>query len=263
MFGSERRLRRLFQARGRARPEHERELLPELMEQYDRMYPRKERSKMSGVLLRKIIAIPAVAVAVGAAACAAPADVEVDVGRSLEVRYEATKAGIEPKAVLDAIKAEVEGSESEGAAAQAKEAGGERATRNVSFRVRREGDSVEVRAEVWGTNLPEASLTDRIRQAVPALKDATIKEEHLQGKVRGTLGEKIGHELFNIDVLDETDVETARQQVMAELAARGVEGKVDVQIEGDGKQRKVKIRVEQEECDPPEGEPPATETQAK
>jgi hypothetical protein len=228
------------------------------------MYPRKERLTMSRVFLRRLIAIPAAVVVVCAAACAAPADVEVDVGRSIEVRYDATKAGIEPKAVLDAIKAEVEGPESEGAAEQAKGASGERARREVSVRVRREGDTVEVRAEVWGTNLPEESLTDRIRQAVPALKDASIKEEHLQGKVRGTLGAKIGHELFDIDVLDETDVETARQQVMAKLAASGVEGKVDVQIEGDGSQRKVKIRVEkQEECDPAESEPSKTDTQGQ
>lgn len=211
---------------------------------------------MSHVFLRRVALIGAAAVIAGAAACVAPAELDVDVGRSVEVRYDASAVALEPSAVADAIKAAA-GVKDEGeAAARTGEGEGERARSEINLRVLRRGDAVEVRAEVWGTSLPEGPLADEIQKSLPALKGAEIKEEHLHGKVRGTLGEKLGHDLFNIDVLDETDVATARRQVMEQLAAQGVEGKVDVQIEGDGTRRKVKVRVEQEDCDP--SEPGAT-----
>jgi hypothetical protein len=251
MFESEteRRLKALFRAEGRVRPEHERELLPELMDHYDRIAEKNERrrTRMSGVLLRRVAVIAAAAVLVGAAACVAPAELDVEVGRSVEVRYDPAAVALEPSAVVDAIKAAA------GVEEQAPPAEGARPKKEMNVRVKRVGGSVEVRTEVWGTNLPEGPIAEAIQKSLPALKGAEIKEEHLQGKVRGTLGEKLGRDLFDIDVLDETDVATARQQVMEQLAAQGVEGKVDVKIEGDGTKRKVMIRVENEDCDP--GEP--------
>jgi hypothetical protein len=251
MFESEteRRLKKLFRAEGRVRPEHEGELLPELMAHYDRSALKNDqrRTRMSGVLLRRVAVITAAAVLVGAAACVAPADLDVEVGRSVEVRYDPKAVSVEPKAVADAIRAAV------GVRDEAPPAGDARERREMNVRVKRAGDSVEVRAEVWGTNLPPGPIAGAIQKNLPALSGAEIKEEHLQGKVRGTLGEKIGRDLFDIDVLDEADVETARKQVMEQLAAQGIEGKVDVKIEGDGTTRKVMIRVEQEDCEP--GEP--------
>jgi hypothetical protein len=247
-FKTERRLRRLFRAEGRVRPEHERELLPELMSRYDRISPANERrrKKMSHVFLRRVAVIGAAAVIVGAISCVAPAELDVDVGTSVEVRYDASALSLEPSAVAEAIKAAA-GMKDDGEAAPPE---GERRRNEVDLRVLRRGNAVEVRAEIWGMSLPEGSLAAEIQKSLPALEGAEIKEEHLQGKVRGTLGEKLGRDLFNIDVLDESDVETARQQVMEQLAAQGVEGKVDVQIEGDGKKRKVKVRVEREDCEP-------------
>jgi hypothetical protein len=251
MFESEaeRRLKRLFRAEGRVRPEHERELLPELMDHYDRIALKNDRrrSRMSGVRFRRVAVIAAAAVLVGAAACVAPTELDVEVGRSVEVRYDSSAVSLEPRAVADAIKAAA------GVKEDAPPAEGERARREMNFRVKRLGDSVEIRAEVWGTDLPEGPLAGALQKELPALKGAEIKEEHLQGKVRGTLGEKLGRDLFDIDVLDEADVAKARQQVMEQLAAQGVEGKVDVKIEGDGTKRKIMIRVENEDCDP--GEP--------
>ena len=264
MFESEaeRKLKRLFRAERRVRPEHERELLPELMDHYDRIAHKNDtngrrRSRMSGVLFRKVAVIAAAAVLVGAAACVAPADLDVEVGRSVEVRYNPSAVSLEPSAVADAIKAAA-GVKGEGSAPPAE---GARARKEVNVRVKRLGDSVEIRAEVWGTDLPAGPIAEALTRELPALKGAEIKEKHLQGKVRGTLGEKIGRDLFDIDVLDEADVETARRQVMEQLAAQGVEGKVDVKIEGDGTKRKVMIRVEQEDCEPGEPGPAATPAQ--
>jgi hypothetical protein len=107
--------------------------------------------------------------------------------------------------------------------------------------------------DLWGSGMGEAPIADQIRKAFPALKGATIEEEKLQGHVRGTVGKKIGHDLFDLDVINTTDVEEARKQVMAQLAAKGIEGAVDVKVEDDGSKRKVMIRVEKQDRDPPEG----------
>jgi hypothetical protein len=230
------------------------------MDHYDKVVPEnnRRRTKVSGVLLRRVALIAAAAVLVGAAACAAaPADLDVEVGRSVEVRYDATAVALEPSAVADAIKTAAGVKEEEEEAAAKSE--GPRERKTIGVRVQRRGDFIEVRAEVWGTELSEAPLAEAMTKALPALKGAEIKEEHLQGKVRGTLGEKLGRDLFNMDVLDQSDVETARRQVMEQLAAQGVEGKVDVKIEGEGKKRKVMIRVENEDCDPGDGTTAAPE----
>ena len=105
---------------------------------------------------------------------------------------------------------------------------------------------VTIEAEIWGSGPPPGALGERLKEAFVALQDAQIKEEVLHGQVRGTLAKKLGREVLDLDVLDEADVETARQKVLAQLAAQGVRGTVDVKVEGAGGERKVMIRVEQE-----------------
>jgi hypothetical protein len=56
-----------------------------------------------------------------------------------------------------------------------------------------------------------------------------------------------------LDVIDEDDVELAKEQVMKQLAEQGVTGKVDVDVQNDGPgKRKVRVRVEREDCPPDE-----------
>ena len=240
MFRSDgdQRLRRLFAARGEARPDHKGELETELMERFDRRAVKTEKARKSmvkSVLFRRIMAASAIAAALGVGACVAPADVDVDVGRSVDIRYEASGEGaLDPHAVVDLVR-------------------GQGSVEEVGVRVQRQGSQVIMHLDLWGSGMGEAPIADQIRKAFPALKGATIEEEKLQGHVRGTVGKKIGHDLFDLDVINTTDVEEARKQVMAQLAAKGIEGAVEVKVENDGSKRKVMIRVEKQDRDPPEG----------
>jgi hypothetical protein len=244
MFTSEtdRRLYRLFKGQGGPRPEHKAELEKELMEKFDeRALSRRKvaMSKVKSVLFRRAIVISAAAVIAGAGACVAPADVDVGVGHRVYIRYDASIEGApNPREVVDLIK-------------------GHGPPGDARVRIKREGTKVAVHADLWGSEPLEGPLADTVRRAFPALKDAVIEESSLHGKVRGTIGEKIGHDLLDLDLIDAADVENAKQQVMAQLAARGVEGTVDVQVESDGSKRKVMIRVEKQGGDPPEGAAPA------
>lgn len=67
----------------------------------------------------------------------------------------------------------------------------------------------------------------------------------LVGTVHGTLGGRLGHELFDLELLDRDDAEAARQQILEQLEARGMQGEAEVEIsDAEDGRREVKIRVE-------------------
>ena len=231
-FEVRRRLRRLLGRPAPLRPGHARELEGELMAQFGQLYPEQEVISMRRLWLRKA-AVVAAAVICSAAACVAPADVEVPVGRSISIQVAEEADLPEPEAILAVVR-------------------GEGQAQRVLVRGQREGGTLVLQLDVWGDDLPEGDAAGRIRAAFPALASASIQEDVLAGTVRGTLGAKLGHDLLDLDVLDEDALEAARRQVMDQLEAQGVEGKVDVKIEKDGAKRKVKVQVERQDR-PPEG----------
>jgi hypothetical protein len=191
----------------------------------------------------------AVAGVLGVVACTAPVDLDVEVGRTVSIRYDPEGAAQpSPADVAEFLRAATE------APKEPREATG-KALHGVSVRVRREPGAASIDAEIWGRGRADEPLAERIKAAFPGLKDAQIKEELLQGKVRGTLVKKLGHDVLDLDVLDTADEETARQQVMEQLLARGVKGNVEVEVLGGSGERRVKIKVEQEECEPDAGAP--------
>jgi hypothetical protein len=241
MFGSdhEQKLARLFEPRAMPRPGHRDALEAELLRRFSRLHEERRRYEMQRRkrILRRALFGAALAAAASIAACATPMDVEVEVGRSLAIEYQAGEGMPEPKVVLDALHG-----------------AGELQHGNV--RVMRKGDAITIRAEVWGKHLDEGSLGDHVKEAVPALANAKVVEEPIEGKVRSTLGMKLGHELLDLDIADEQDIEAVRQKILEKLAAQGVEGEVDVQVEGDGvRERKVKIQVKRADGEPGLTEP--------
>lgn len=192
---------------------------------------------MRWTLFKKSLVLGLAAALVFGAACVAPADVEVEVGKSLDISFKADTPGLTPPAIVQAIE---------------RMTNSEGQRREVAVRVRRQNDQVEAHLDIWGSDLPNESLAEKLRKELPALSGAEIKEQALSGEVRGTFGEKIGQELLHVNMLDKAEVEAARQQVMQKLASEGVKGKVDVKIEGDEKRKRIEVRVENEDCDPPE-----------
>ncbi|UQA58310.1 hypothetical protein [Polyangium aurulentum] len=239
MFGSddERDLARVFEPGAMPHPGHKQALEAELADRFDALYAARRRKAMERRKVKQRVFFGVgIAAALGLAACAAPMDVDVEVGRSLAIEYPAGAAMLEPRAVVDALH-------------------GAGKFEDVQVRVLRQNENVAIKAEVWGQDIGDEPLGDRMKRALPALAGAKIVEEPLEGKVKSTLGRKLGHDLLDLDIADGQDVEKVRAQILERLAAQGVEGKIDVEVEGDGiHERRVRIRVEDEECEP--GEPP-------
>jgi hypothetical protein len=240
-FEIRRRLRRLFGGPAPLRPEHAGELEAELLARFDQLYPGKKVVPMRRLWMKRVFLAAAAVCVAGVAACVAPADMDVVVGRRVTVRVPDGVAMPEP----DALVPLVEGKGNE---------------QKIMVRVRGEPGAKTIELDVWADAPPEGSAAERIRARYPALAAAEIHEELLEGTVRETLGKKLGHEILDLDVVDKKDKEKARQQIMAQLAAQGVDGKVDVEVEGDGdvqtvdvkggdarKGRRVKVRVQRGE----------------
>jgi len=243
MFGSDgdKELEKVFEPASTPRPEHRAALEDALLAQFDSHVPERKRQTMrKKQILRKVGFGAAIAAALGVAACAAPVDVDVVVGRSLSVTYTASEGMPEPRAVAQAVESSTKFDQ-------------------IDVRVRRVNDEVTVQLETWGGDNGDEPLAGKLQKALPALASAKITETPLSGKVESTLGKKLGHDLFDLDIADDEDKEVVRQKILEHLAAQGVEGQVNVEVEGDGKgDRRVKIQVRQQE-----GECPPEETEAQ
>lgn len=235
---NERLLRKWFRRSGeqKPRPGHKDELLSDLMIKYDQMYKQKEKIGMRWTIFRKGIVLAFVGALFLGGACAAPADVEVDVGKSLDISLPLNSEGIDPKAVAQAVE---------------KVAASEGIVKSVRVKALRQNDQMVIHFDLWGDGFSKAPLADKLRKEVPALEKVEIREETVLSEVRGNWGEKIGQELLHVNMLDEAEVEQARQKVMERLAAEGVKGKIDVKIEGDANRQEIEVRIENPDCDPP------------
>ena len=248
-FEYTRRLRRLFGGPTSLRPEHAGELEEELLARFDQLYPGKKVVPMRRRWLKRVLLAAAAVCVAGVAACVTPADMDVVVGHRVTVRVPDGVAMPDPDALVDLVR-------------------GAGDTQDAMVRVRGEHGAKSIELDTWSDARPEGSAADRIRARFPALAAAEIQEEPLEGTARETVGKKLGHALLKLDVIDAKDREKARQQVMAQLAAQGVKGEVDVEIEGGGegdaqtvdvqggdahRGRRVKVRVQRQE-EAPAGE---------
>ncbi len=232
-FELRRSLGRILEPSPNVRPEHKAALEEKLLKRFEEMHPKEEAYRMKKFGLRKTFVVAAALMLLGVAACAAPADIDVDLGKRVTIELaEDARPPADPEAIVSIVK-------------------GQSTTTEVGVRMMMQNGHATLTIEVWGNGLSKEPIAEKIRAAIPEVAGATIREEMLEGKVHGTLGEKLGHDFLHLDVIDENDVEAAREQVMKQLAAQGVTGKVDVEVEneGDGK-RKVKVRVEREDCPP-------------
>ncbi|HEY8379574.1 MAG TPA: hypothetical protein VIK91_23940 [Nannocystis sp.] len=122
------------------------------------------------------------------------------------------------------------------------------AAEQVAVRVHAEQPGgATLRIDLFGEG-PTVAAEDLLAEAaLPS--DARCSVEPLVETVHGTLGGRLGLELFDLDLLDRDDAEAARAQILERLQARGLHGNTEVEVEvselGDGR-REVKIRIEAE-----------------
>ncbi|PCC73399.1 hypothetical protein SAMN02745121_02872 [Nannocystis exedens] len=99
------------------------------------------------------------------------------------------------------------------------------------------GSSLEI--ELYAKSLPPAeALTADLKTTFPALADATITTAPAAGQVG---------DLPAIEVSKELSPEEAKQEILDQLQADGVDGHVDVQIQDGADGRRIEVKIEKQE----------------
>ena len=103
-----------------------------------------------------------------------------------------------------------------------------------------EENPANLEIELWGAGLPDSGvLVSQLKADFSALADAQIEVVNLEP---GS-----GPPPMVVEVDEEATAEEAKAQIIETLQADGVEGEIDVQVEdGDG-ERRIEIKVEQNE----------------
>ena len=231
-------LRRLYRAAGPT-SEHELKdmsvpppaLEQDLMARFERRRPAPARAGLGAFVRghRWALASGMTAVAV-AAACQVPYDYDRGFGAS--VWCEIGSAGLLESDAVRALADHLE-----------QHVGAEQVTVRLDGH---DSDPKIVRIDLWGEEAAAAG-DDLLAEvgAVPELQTGNCGVEPLVETVHGTLGGRLGLELFDLELLDHDDAEAARAEILRRLEARGLHGDAQVEISdnGDGR-REVKIRIE-------------------
>lgn len=220
-----------------------RDLEMELLSRHKHLYPPKERWKMilnPGTPLGRVLLTASLLIALGVVACAVPTTYEAEMGKSFSISLPAGTDMPAIKKSLDALRdAEV----------------ADEISVSVNELI---GESPTVELMLWGGSVDEAEVKRILGDESEAFRKAEWDVTALEAPVESSLAGKMGHHLFNVDLsIDEGDVESARQQIIEQLAAQGLTGDVDIQYMEEDGQQKVEIRltdVEVEDADMALGE---------
>ena len=169
-------------------------------------------------------------VVLGIAACTAPTEYDVEMGKQVQIAFaDPGKTGDiegqlnEVQAYIDALP-EVEGS---------------------WFTIGvQPGGPVTAGITVWGQNLDGDALVADLEARFPFLQGADITLTPLAGTMHGTFADRLGHDVFHIEVDGET-AEEIRMQILTELTRQqpGSDPQVEVVDHPDGR-REIKIEMQ-------------------
>ncbi len=216
------------------------DLESELLSRQTHLYPPKARWKMMlnpGTPLGRVLLTACLLVTLGVLACAVPTTYEAEMGKSFSISL---PEGTQPPSIKKALSA-------------LEEAG---VADEVSVSVNElRGGPTTVELMLWGGHVDEAEVKRIMGGESEAFSKAGWEVTALEGPVESSLGGKLGHQLFDVDLsISEGDVESARQQIIEQLAAQGLTGDVDIQyVNEDGKEL-VEIRLTDVEVDAAEVE---------
>jgi hypothetical protein len=102
--------------------------------------------------------------------------------------------------------------------------------------------------DVVGPDVDVDAIWDDLVDEYPVLEGGRVEGEVMEGIVHGTLGGRIGSDLFDLRI-DEGDIDEARARLLEDLRARGIEG-AEIEIEEEqtpeGVRRRVEVRLDDE-----------------
>jgi hypothetical protein len=211
-------------------------LREDLLGAHRRAYPKPKRLT---VMTHKTWFRPVVAglalLILGVAACTAPTEYDVEMGKQMQITFgNPDKSVAEIEAQLNEVQTYidtlpvVEGS---------------------TYNIMAQPDGpVTAGITVWGQNLDGDALVADLEARFPFLQSADITLTPLEGTTRGTLADRLGHDLFHIEVEGQT-AEEIRLQILTELAHRefGGDPQVEVIDRPDGRRE---VRIEMKDVQP-------------
>ena len=118
----------------------------------------------------------------------------------------------------------------------------------VTFNLRGVDGQTVFEVMAWGRDLDSSGMEAALRAQVPALADASVSIEPLNGSVRENLLSHFGHQYLGLELeLSGQTADEIREQILAQMAAAGVTGDARVQVETtpDGR-RTITVDVEGE-----------------
>lgn len=167
------------------------------------------------------LALAGLAVALlGVGACSTSTTTEVEMGQKLTI----TMAGLAGDKADDSLR-QLEGELDRFFAGRPEVEG-------VNFNLRGTDAGTVFEVMAWGRDVDAAALEAGLREQVPGLAATTVDFEPLSGSVRENLLEHFGHEVLGLEM--ELSGETAdeiRAQIMAQMAAAGIDGEAQVHVE--------------------------------
>ncbi len=186
------------------------ELEAELLARHERTTSRERGLKMM-FLKRPVYAVLIIAV-LGVGACTVPTETEVEMGQRLT--YTLPDGGD-----LDELRQVASFVESQPG------------VEDVSVAVEEvDGGPTILDLVVWGRGLDGGRLAGRIAEAFPGLADAPPALEDLSTEVRTSLAEKLGHSVFNFEIVAEGTDDEIRQQILQQIFESGFGGEADVNV---------------------------------
>jgi len=207
----------------------------------DRLAARHEHQYRTGrtpimtTLLRKPVLALLLLGLLGVAACTVPTETEVEMGQRLT--YSLTP-GTDSYAHADALLSQVRDVTTYVESYPGVE--------NVSVSVMEtDGGPVDLDLIVWGTGFEPAALERELAGRFPALAAADLRAESLNGTVRTSLAEKVGHEWFDISVVQGTP-EEMKAAILEQIYANGFGGEADVQVSQDGDLTTIGVELTQD-----------------
>jgi len=230
MFGFEKRQLESLFAVSQPSPAHRQALEEKLVAEFERARPGP--ASRASFRLRPAFVLSLGILALGGVAMAAPISMQAIVGRSLSFSLGANREAPDPETLAQMVMGLSKPDSSAG-----------QSMRGVSMRLTKDGQAATVHLDIWGTDLPDGTYVDKIRQAVPMLASVPITETPLEASVRTSVGGRLAHDLFGMK-LDQMTVDEATAAVKKQLAGTEDEGaEVHVEkVEGEG--TRVKIRHE-------------------
>lgn len=119
---------------------------------------------------------------------------------------------------------------------------------NMAMRVRHEmgadgSGKVHIQMDMFGPGIEADAVWADLEDAFPALVGTRGPDMPFEAIVQGTLGGRLAHEYLDV-VIDRDGIEAARQRILDDLAAQGLEGTAEIHVEDGPGRREVRVEVQ-------------------